>query len=125
MIRRPPRSTRTDPLFPYTTLFRAGAQLDRGLYAPLIVEDPDEPGAYDREVVLVLDDWLDGEDPERILSDLRAGGMPGMDMGSGSGLDHSVMDTGGAWDPGSGGLGMGVGCGEYRSYLGKGRPPLE
>src|SRR3546814_19931531 len=23
MIRRPPRSTRTDPLFPYTTLFRA------------------------------------------------------------------------------------------------------
>src|SRR3546814_12607141 len=25
MIRRPPRSTRTDTLFPYTTLFRAGA----------------------------------------------------------------------------------------------------
>src|SRR3546814_7867451 len=28
MIRRPPRSTRTDTLFPYTTLFRA--QKDRG-----------------------------------------------------------------------------------------------
>src|SRR3546814_10368804 len=28
MIRRPPRSTRTDTLFPYTTLFRSGA--DRG-----------------------------------------------------------------------------------------------
>src|SRR3546814_10376450 len=30
MIRRPPRSTRTDTLFPYTTLFRSnnGAQLD-------------------------------------------------------------------------------------------------
>src|SRR3546814_5133654 len=26
MIRRPPRSTRTDPLFPYTTLFRSLAQ---------------------------------------------------------------------------------------------------
>src|SRR3546814_16951844 len=25
MIRRPPRSTRTDPLFPYTTLFRSPA----------------------------------------------------------------------------------------------------
>src|SRR3546814_11372842 len=25
MIRRPPRSTRTDPLFPYTTLFRSEA----------------------------------------------------------------------------------------------------
>src|SRR3546814_2962150 len=27
MIRRPPRSTRTDTLFPYTTLFRADVQL--------------------------------------------------------------------------------------------------
>src|SRR3546814_4296946 len=27
MIRRPPRSTRTDTLFPYTTLFRSDAQL--------------------------------------------------------------------------------------------------
>src|SRR3546814_7762572 len=26
MIRRPPRSTRTDPLFPYTTLFRASSR---------------------------------------------------------------------------------------------------
>src|SRR3546814_13810503 len=25
IVRRPPRSTRTDTLFPYTTLFRAGA----------------------------------------------------------------------------------------------------
>src|SRR3546814_8292336 len=31
MIRRPPRSTRTDTLFPYTTLFRSdGARLYRG-----------------------------------------------------------------------------------------------
>src|SRR3546814_3145565 len=28
MIRRPPRSTRTDPLFPYTTLFRSLAARD-------------------------------------------------------------------------------------------------
>src|SRR3546814_11870760 len=27
MIRRPPRSTRTDTLFPYTTLFRSGKQV--------------------------------------------------------------------------------------------------
>src|SRR3546814_10181284 len=26
MIRRPPRSTRTDPLFPYTTLFRSAGK---------------------------------------------------------------------------------------------------
>src|SRR3546814_1270474 len=30
MIRRPPRSTRTDTLFPYTTLFRSQRDLDRG-----------------------------------------------------------------------------------------------
>src|SRR3546814_1851752 len=29
MIRRPPRSTRTDTLFPYTTLFRSRAELPR------------------------------------------------------------------------------------------------
>src|SRR3546814_7369562 len=29
MIRRPPRSTRTDTLFPYTTLFRSAVDLDR------------------------------------------------------------------------------------------------
>src|SRR3546814_2118598 len=33
MIRRPPRSTRTDTLFPYTTLFRSQAR------------DPDDAGA--------------------------------------------------------------------------------
>src|SRR3546814_4224937 len=30
MIRRPPRSTRTDTLFPYTTLFRSHAGKERG-----------------------------------------------------------------------------------------------
>src|SRR3546814_12530861 len=29
MIRRPPRSTRTDTLFPYTTLFRSSARVGR------------------------------------------------------------------------------------------------
>src|SRR3546814_7884768 len=31
MLRRPPRSTRTDTLFPYTTLFRSPAELETGL----------------------------------------------------------------------------------------------
>src|SRR3546814_15521918 len=30
MIRRPPRSTRTDTLFPYTTLFRSKTVIDLG-----------------------------------------------------------------------------------------------
>src|SRR3546814_10552138 len=37
MIRRPPRSTRTDTLFPYTTLFRS-ARKGRGFGPPLIHE---------------------------------------------------------------------------------------
>src|SRR3546814_7111244 len=38
MIRRPPRSTRTDTLFPYTTLFRSDDGRGR-LAAELLVED--------------------------------------------------------------------------------------
>lgn len=70
-----------------------GAQLDRGLYAPLIVEDPGDGAGYDAEMVVVLDDWLDGlgRDPDSVLKDLQANGMamgggmsmPGMDHGSG------------------------------------------
>src|SRR3546814_20703377 len=38
MIRRPPISTRTDTLFPYTTLFRSARQKGRGFYSN--VRDP-------------------------------------------------------------------------------------
>ncbi|MFC9943474.1 multicopper oxidase family protein [Streptomyces pratensis] len=54
----------------------SGVQLDRGLYAPLIVEDPREPLAYDREWIVVLDDWLDGVDgstPDAVLDELTKG----------------------------------------------------
>src|SRR3546814_3259250 len=35
MIRRPPRSTRTDTLFPYTTLFRSGRMTKKHLDRPI------------------------------------------------------------------------------------------
>src|SRR3546814_3082729 len=38
MIRRPPRSTRTDTLFPYTTLFRSLADIADSTIAPAIIE---------------------------------------------------------------------------------------
>src|SRR3546814_12352295 len=38
MIRRPPRSTRTATLFPYTTLFRSEVFLDQVLAAPGVDE---------------------------------------------------------------------------------------
>jgi FtsP/CotA-like multicopper oxidase with cupredoxin domain len=53
-----------------------GTQLDRGLYAPLIVQDPHEPLVYDDEWVVVLDDWP-VRDPDDILAELRKGMMGG------------------------------------------------
>src|SRR3546814_6980879 len=35
MIRRPPRATRTDTLFPYTTLFRSAFTAADAFYAPV------------------------------------------------------------------------------------------
>src|SRR3546814_4448444 len=52
MIRRPPRSTRTDTLFPYTTLFRSGA----------------EGGAVFEELAGAVDEiWTDGAGTLEIL----------------------------------------------------------
>lgn len=68
-----------------------GVQLDRGLYAPLIVEDPADGADYDLEAVVVLDDWLDGvhgRDPDQQLRTLRDQSMARMNMG---GMDHGGM----------------------------------
>src|SRR3546814_1581198 len=40
MIRPPPRSTRTDTLFPYTTLFRSPQKLGRMMIAPAHADRP-------------------------------------------------------------------------------------
>lgn len=69
-----------------------GVQLDRGLYAPLIVEDPKETLDYDDEWVVLLDDWVDGVTgtPDEVFAELKQG-MGGMDMGG--------MDMGDAAPP--------------------------
>ncbi|MEU0681319.1 MULTISPECIES: multicopper oxidase family protein [Streptomyces] len=83
-----------------------GVQLDRGLYAPLIVEDPKEPLSYDEEWVVVLDDWVDGVTgtPDEVLAELRQG-MGGMDMSgsssSGSHGGHDMDDMGMSGDSAS------------------------
>ncbi|WP_281259764.1 multicopper oxidase family protein [Mycolicibacterium palauense] len=58
---------------------------DYGMYAPIIVDDPDEPADYDHEWIVVLDDWTDGvgKSPRAIYDDLRSRGMGGMAMGGG------------------------------------------
>src|SRR3546814_9734998 len=66
MIRRPPRSTRTDTLFPYTTLFRsvdtcAAEFPTRTAYMYSTYEDECESAPSDRKKIIVL-----GGGPNRI-----------------------------------------------------------
>src|SRR3546814_13184581 len=48
MIRRPPRSTRTDTLFPYTTLFRSGLGRHAVERAVEVIEDAEQLVDEDR-----------------------------------------------------------------------------
>src|SRR3546814_14403691 len=98
MIRRPPGSTRTDTLFPYTTLFRSpheaaaacGQAVDQGQQA--IIVDPAAGLALGRraQVVLIgvdLRKGLDRYDPratqaldEQVARDREEIGVGAMDM---------------------------------------------
>ncbi|PNE37238.1 multicopper oxidase family protein [Streptomyces noursei] len=122
-----------------------GVQLDRGLYGPLIVEDPHEPLRYDDEWVVVLDDWLDGVTgtPDQALAALQRGmdhgssshggngktgahggmdGMDGMDGMQGmAGMPGMDMDAG--TDMGAGG-GMGAGMDDPFMLMGATSPLL-
>ncbi|MFF2330324.1 MULTISPECIES: multicopper oxidase family protein [unclassified Streptomyces] len=92
-----------------------GVQQDRGLYAPLIVDDPKEPLKYDKEWVVVLDDWVDGVDgstPDGVLNQL-SGGRGGMNHG-GSGHGGGNGADGGS-DAGHAGHGGSPGSAQGRS----------
>ena len=115
-----------------------GVQLDRGLYAPLIVDDPHEPGDYDDEWIVVLDDWTDGigPSPDQILAGLLgtagSGGtgshMPGMAMPAPRPGTSAAVPTQGVAATttvhGSSSL-LGVNAGDvsYPKYLVNGRVP--
>src|SRR3546814_14552819 len=64
MIRRPPRSTRTDTLFPYTTLFRSFILVSAGVNAlrdmrGLTVEEVGEFGGFPMETLLLISNAFD------------------------------------------------------------------
>ncbi|WP_433436546.1 multicopper oxidase family protein [Nonomuraea sp. CA-141351] len=95
----------------------SGTQLDRGLYAPLIVDDPLERLDYDEEWIVVLDDWLDGVTgtPDEVLAELSRGmGMDHAGMG-----EHMLM---GATSPL---LGGDAGDVRYPHFLLNGRIPSQ
>ena len=94
-----------------------GVQLDRGLYAPLIIDDPHEPGDYDLEWVVVLDDWIDGtgRTPDDVLADLT--GASGESSDSMGGMGTEGMSMGGSPPFGD------AGDVTYPHYLINGRVP--
>src|SRR3546814_12509520 len=73
MIRRPPRSTRTDTLFPYTTLFRSLQILDDR--HGLVVQEADAPVDITGDGARVLRKLLHfaGDDPETAYRLARPG----------------------------------------------------
>ncbi|WP_427136252.1 multicopper oxidase family protein [Pseudarthrobacter sp. S9] len=87
-------------------------QRERALYGALIIEDPTEKLQYDKDWVIVLDDWMDGitGTPDDVLKELSGGmsmsgtSMPGMDHGSMSGSMGSPPSPSGAG--GMTGMGM-------------------
>src|SRR3546814_18854258 len=77
MIRRPPRSTRTDTLFPYTTLFRSRAHL-QGEKEVLAELDGVAGAVGDVRERRAADDVVEADRKPRLLGELdRVGGAVG------------------------------------------------
>src|SRR3546814_3549393 len=76
MIRRPPRSTRTDTLFPYTTLFRSGRgeldPLDAPLHPPVAYTTSDTNfviAINAPKLVEGMPHWLGSADLQKVRND--------------------------------------------------------
>src|SRR3546814_18596749 len=62
MIRRPPRSTRTDTLFPYTTLCRSGIAALAAAIKAKLNPDPPDISAVMGHIGALLDESITGHD---------------------------------------------------------------
>lgn len=73
-----------------------GLDADTGLYLPVIVDDPREPGRYDAEWIVVLDDWTDGigKTPTEIYADLHPSSAPASDQMPGMGGMSAMAGVG-------------------------------
>jgi len=119
-----------------------GLDTDYGLYVPIIIDDPADPGRYDAEWIVMLDDWTSGvgSSPEQIFKGMRSmgggssqgpmAGMPGMPGMGGMGQMPGMGDMGHMPGmPGVGGaaattlLGGDGGDVTYPYYLVNGRIP--
>src|SRR3546814_20851925 len=99
MIRRPPRSTRTDTLFPYTTLFRSrrhqhARRADAALRGAVV-----EEGLLQAPAIGIAGQPLDGGDPAAL--GLAAGQQTGAELpavdqhGAAAAVAGAAADIGG------------------------------
>ena len=102
---------------------RTGLDADYGLYLPVIIDDPREPGGYDAEWIAVLDEWTDGigKTPQLHYDDLHGKHMPAMDNMPGMGTMPGMAGMAGVGS--SPPLGGDAGDISYLYYLINGRIP--
>ncbi|KLO29917.1 multicopper oxidase family protein [Mycobacterium haemophilum] len=77
-----------------------GLDADMGLYLPVIIDDPTEPGHYDAEWIVVMDDWTDGvgKSPQQLYDDLTSPNKPSMPEMPGGDVGKSDLLGGDAGD---------------------------
>ncbi|MDS0301062.1 multicopper oxidase family protein [Halogeometricum sp. S1BR25-6] len=80
---------RAEPAGTYFYHSHVGLQLDRGLLGPLIVEERNPHVEYDRDIVVVFDDYL-AEEP-RLPSERGTNGGMGGGMGGSGGMGGGMM----------------------------------
>src|SRR3546814_14033697 len=87
MIRRPPRSTRTDTLFPYTTLF----QSLEGLATPTRLHGVDDPvELFTFQQTLNIEH---GAEVNRLLTAHAGGGAVGLDIAAAHEGERPIIDS--------------------------------
>src|SRR3546814_16402719 len=112
MIRRPPRSTRTDTLFPYTTLFRS--QVGEGETDDDLRLDPDFASRFERQprppcqLYLISPPAIGGDFADLLEAALGAGPVAAFQLRLKGGSDEEVMAAARALDGKSGGEGKRV-----------------
>src|SRR3546814_6610597 len=92
MIRRPPRSTRTDTLFPYTTLFRSvvGLALVAGQFTGTArAEDPADRFSLTASAAVVSEYYFRGISQSLSDDDIKPAFQPGVEAGFKRSEEHT------------------------------------
>src|SRR3546814_9806429 len=91
MLRRPPRSTRTDTLFPYTTLFRSVQGIQHGEVDLLEVGGAEFAAVVEHHHLFAVGDRGEGIEVVAVVLRRPAGGGELLDLGPANALDRAGL----------------------------------